>query len=729
MAVDGFWEKDYQLNDLRANSVVSDVPVVGFKIYATRDKENYKENGYVVNKSVYLKQTGGEVLFYDGEENKFFNFSLPLIKSGESATSATEGFVSFYPQILNDDEYLKQMFGNISSLQTLSTVETFYYVVAAVDALKQESIINYILPVTYDFRLAAEFQEGTTPVLINSGFTSVTVNEKTGYLFHGQTDIFDWITFEWYPAFNKNDYLLNPSNYEEINGNYYLKADKDDPNNYTLYKWINGEYRSKRLIVDNDFKATTDTSLGKEVKKYIAKYAMNLKDSKVSEYFNLTLMPSYIDKYKEEKMATPIETLNSIKENNEIVYFHLSRFIPMEISIDSSKIHRTDQTEFIVELNTNNWGILTGEGINSISSKMILRNSSIVADDGNAEKEILSNKQGSFELEVTPTYGVDQIVYDFKGHASKIYDNMPFSSETIITITINRFSEKDYTISKSGTSSITTTYNYYIPANFSTLSLRKNKVGINYSNLTNTEEALYVVAKDRIDSGNDIGNVAVYGDTYPHVFSIQGNLQTKMPNFNKDTGMHIDDSLNVASIYMGFYTLTSKNDDDDEELLKDNPIGMPYRVGSFGMEEGYPYFVYKGKYYGDKTLTTVKINENETKNIQKRFNNKDYFEKVSIADLPIPVGTIVMFPKLPITENYTENDVPKQRLSNTMLHEFARTWFVCNGDYELNPKSHGQLIKHLYGEGGTPNADGLYQVPDLEPTGLSDYCYIIKGDA
>lgn len=712
-ANNNIWEKDYQLNDLRANNIVSDVPVIGFKIYATKDLENYKEKGSIVNISNYLKQTNGEVSFHS---DKFFEFSLPLIKSEEtSATSSTEGFVGFYPQILNDDSYLKQMFGNISSLQTLSTVETFYYVVAAIDALKQESIINYILPVTYDFRLAAEFQEGTTPVLINSGFTSITINEKTGYLFYGQTDAFDWITFEWYPAFNKNDYLLNPSNYEEVNGIYYLKPEAEDKNNYTLYKWINGEYRSKKLIVDTDFKAVTDESLGVGVKKYIAKYAMNLKDNKVSEYFNLTLMPSYVDKYKEEKMATPTENLNPIKEDNKIVYFHLSRFIPMEISIDPNKITRTNQTEFIVNLNANDWGILTGEEINNISSKMILRNSSIKADNGDALQGILSNNQGSFELEVTPTYGADQIVYDFKGHASKIYDNMPFSSETIITIIINRFSEKDYTISKSGTSSITTTYNYYIPANFSTLSLRKNKVGINYSNLTNTEEALYVVAKDRIDSGNDEGNVAVYGNTYPHVFSIQGNLDTKMPSFSKETGKALD-TLQEASIYMGFYTV--------------NDESKPYRVGSFGIEEGQPYFVYKGKYYSDTT-----IGDN---NCEKCYDNKDYFEKISIRNLPVPPGTMVLYPKINI---------------NSLIN-LNTTWYVCDGTQTVTLRNNANLIKAIFPKTEWEGKLETYAftIPRKEPVGkistepiynengttitgyiekdiADEYCYIIKGDA
>lgn len=712
-ANNNIWEKDYQLSDLRANNVVSNVPVIGFKIYVTKDLENYKEKGSIVNISNYLKQTNGEVSFHS---DKFFEFSLPLIKSEEtSATSSTEGFVGFYPQILNDDNYLKQMLGNISSLQTLSTVETFYYVVAAIDALKQESIINYILPVTYDFRLAAEFQEGTTPVLINSGFTSITINEKTGYLFYGQTDAFDWITFEWYPAFNKNDYLLNPSNYEEVNGIYYLKPEAEDKNNYTLYKWINGEYRSKKLIMDTDFKAVTDESLGVGVKKYIAKYAMNLKDNKVSEYFNLTLMPSYVDKYKEEKMATPTENLNPIKEDNKIVYFHLSRFIPMEISIDPNKITRTNQTEFIVNLNANDWGILTGEGINNISSKMILRNSSIKADSGNALQGILSNNQGSFELEVTPTYGADQIVYDFEGHASKIYDNMPFSSETIITITINRFSEKDYTISKSGTSSITTTYNYYIPANFSTLSLRKNKVGINYSNLTNTEEALYVVAKDRIDSGNDEGNVAVYGNTYPHVFSIQGNLDTKMPSFSKETGKALD-TLQEASIYMGFYTVNNES--------------KPYRVGSFGIEEGQPYFVYKGKYYSDTA-----IGKN---NCEKCYDNKDYFEKISIRNLPVPPGTMVLYPKI----------------NKNSLINLNTTWYVCDGTQTVTLRNNANLIKAIFSKTEWEGKSETYEftIPRREPVGkvstepiynengttitgytekdiADEYCYIIKGDA
>lgn len=699
-AIDGFWSKDYQLTDLRANSVISSVPVIGFKIYATKDLENYKENGSIVNIPNYLKQTNGTVNF---NTDGFFEISLPLLSSGdEAATSTTNNFVGFYPQILNDDGYLKQLFGGISSLQTLSTVENFYYVIAAIDALKQESIVNYILSVTYDFRLAAEFQEGTTPILNNPGFTSVTIKEKTGYLFYGQTDVYDWITFEWYPAFNKNDYLLNPDHYEQIDGIYYLKEGEEylDPNSYTLYKWINGEYRSKKLT-NNDFKTEIVTISGKNVKKYKAKYAMNLKDTKVSEYFNLTLMPSYIDQYKEEKMATPLETINPITENNQTVYFYLSRFIPMGVTINSDGIKRAEQTDFIVNLNINDWGVLIGDGINKISSKMTLKNSSIKKYTGS--ENVLSNEQGSFELEITPTYGTEQIVYDFIGHVSKIYDNMPFSSETTIVVTIDRYLENDYIISKSGTSSVITTYNYYIPANFSTLSLRKNKVGINYSNLTNTEEALYIVAKDRIDSGNDSGNVAIYGNTYPHVFSIQGNPQTKMPDFNKYSGEALTGSLTEVSTYMGFYTVNENNE--------------PYRVGSFGMEKGEPYFVYKGKYYSDSG-----IGQNS---VEKRYDNKDYFEKISLINLPVPPGTIVLFPCARISNS-------NGKLNQSLLTAINKTWFICDGETTLYPRNNANLIKAIYGETAIENPpEEGFKVPELYPEEklAKTYCYIIKGDA
>ena len=357
---------------------------------------------------------------------------------------------------------------------------------------------------------------------------------------------------------------------------------------------------------------------------------------------------------------------------------------------------------------------------------MILRNSSIKADNGDALQGILSNNQGSFELEVTPTYGADQIVYDFKGHASKIYDNMPFSSETIITITINRFSEKDYTISKSGTSSITTTYNYYIPANFSTLSLRKNKVGINYSNLTNTEEALYVVAKDRIDSGNDVGNVAVYGNTYPHVFSIQGNLDTKMPSFSKETGEALQ-TLQEASIYMGFYTV--------------NDESKPYRVGSFGIEEGQPYFVYKGKYYSDTA-----IGKN---NCEKCYDNKDYFEKISIRNLPVPPGTMVLYPRKNLEEKVNGQTI----LSQNNLNLINPTWYICDGHQTVTLKTDANLIKAIFlrTEWEGKSETYAFTIPFREPAGKvstepiynqdgliigyqeknlrDEYCYIIKGDA
>ena len=714
--------EDYQLKDLRADNVISDVPVVGFKIYATKDKDDYK-NGQIVNVDGYLKQTDGIVTF----EDDFYKISGSLIPSGEiSAEETTPGFVGFYPQILNDDEnyYLRQLFfGNTTtSLKTLSTNEIFYYVITAIDALKQESK-GYILEVKYDFRLAAKFQD--SPILRNNSFSEITVNQKTGYLFYGQTeDGADWIIFEWYPAFNQNDYLANPDNYffYENENKYYLKySEKNrDPNFYTLYKWIdNGKVYSKKLI-NTDYTIEIETKGGVSVQKYVGKYQMNLKDINVDEFFNLTLMPSYIDSYNEEKMDTPRKNLYPISEvisgTNKTVNFYLSCLVPASINYYSNE--RKQGEKFSVTLKINNWGFSDDARISGKTAVMKLNNSSLA--DGYIEKNLVIDDEYESKL----------LVFDLaeqKEQLGLIYDKMPFSTVTTVKIIATRSLVSNYTYT-TGTSTVITTFNYYLPANFSTLSLRKNKVGINYSDLTNVEEALYVVAKDRIDSGNDVGNVAVYGNTYPHVFSIQGNLDTKMPSFSKETGEALN-TLQEASIYMGFYTV--------------NDESKPYRVGSFGIEEGQPYFVYKGKYYSDTT-----IGQN---NCEKCYDNKDYFEKISIRNLPVPPGTMVLYPRKNLEE---ENDDGQVFLSQNNLKLINPTWYICDGNQTVTLKTDANLIKAIFPKTeweGKLETDA-FTIPFREPVGkfstgepiynndgqiigyqeinLSDeYCYIIKGDA
>lgn len=693
--------EDYQLKDLRADNVISNVPVVGFKIYATKDKNDYK-NGQIVNVDGYLKQTNGTVTFEDG----FYKISDSLIPSGnQSAEETTPGFVEFYPQILDDKDYLRQLFfGNTStSLKTLSTNETFYYVITAIDALKQESK-GYVLEVKYDFRLAAKFQD--SPILRNNGFSEVTVNQKTGYLFYGQTeDDADWIIFEWYPAFNQNDYLANPDNYIFYNNKYYLKYSEEnyDPNFYTLYKWIdNGKVYSKKLI-NTDYITEIETIEGVSVQKYVGKYQMNLKDINVDEFFNLTLMPSYIDSYNEEKMDTPRKDLypisEIINEKSEAINFYLSCLVPASINYKSNE--RKQGEEFKITLEIKNWGFSDDERISEKTAVMKLNNSSLT--NGYIEKNLVIDDEYESKL----------LVFDLAEQLGSIYDNMPFSTVTTVKIIATRSLVSNYTYT-TGTSTIVTIFNYYLPANFSTLSLRKNKVGINYSDLTNVEEALYVVAKDRIDSGNDIGNVAVYDNTYPHVFSIQGNLDTKMPSFSKESGEALS-TLQEASIYMGFYTV--------------NDESKPYRVGSFGIEEGQPYFVYKGKYYSD---TTVGKN-----NCEKCYDNKDYFEKISIRNLPVPPGTMVLYPKINIDS----------------LVNLNTTWYVCDGTQTVTLRNNANLIKAIFPKTEWEGKSEIYEfvIPQREPVGkvsigsiynedgqiigsqeinLSDeYCYIIKGDA
>ena len=694
--------EDYQLKDLRADNVISDVPVVGFKIYATKDKNDYK-NGQIVNVNGYLKQTNGTVTFEDG----FYKISGSLIPSGnQSAEEDTPGFVGFYPKILDDKNYLRQLFfGNTStSLKTLSTNETFYYVITAIDALKQESK-GYALEVKYDFRLAAKFQE--SPILINNSFSKVTVNQKTGYLFYGQTeDGADWIIFEWYPAFNQNDYLANPDNYILHNNKYYLKYSENnlDPNFYTLYKWVdNGKVYSKKLI-NSDYTTKIEIIEEVPVQKYIGKYQMNLKDINVDEFFNLTLMPSYIDSYNEEKMDTPKNNLYPIRGSGsgETINFYLSRLVPASINYDSNE--RKQGEKFKITLKINNWGFSNDKRILSKTAIMKLNNSSLT--NGYIEKNLNINDEYESKLLVFDLAGPEQL--------GSIFDNMPFSTVTTVKMIATRSLVSNYTYT-TGTSTIVTIFNYYLPANFSTLSLRKNKVGINYSDLTNVEEALYVVAKDRIDSGNDVGNVAVYGNTYPHVFSIQGNLDTKMPSFSKETGEALT-TLQEASIYMGFYTVNNES--------------KPYRVGSFGIEEGQPYFVYKGKYYSDTA-----IGKN---NCEKCYDNKDYFEKISIRNLPVPPGTMVLYPKINI---------------NSLIN-LNTTWYVCDGTQTVTLRNNANLIKAIFPKTeweGKLETDAFI-IPFREPVGKvstgepiynedgqiighqeidlrDEYCYIIKGDA
>lgn len=706
--------EDYQLKDLRADNVISDVPVVGFKIYATKDKNDYK-NGQIVNVDGYLKQTNGTVTFEDG----FYKISGSLIPSGnQSAEEDTPGFVGFYPKILDDKNYLRQLFfGNTStSLKTLSTNETFYYVITAIDALKQESK-GYVLEVKYDFRLAAKFQD--SPILINNNFSEVTVNQKTGYLFYGQTeDGADWIIFEWYPAFNQNDYLANPDNYILHNNKYYLKySEKNlDPNFYTLYKWVdNGKVYSKKLI-NTDYTTEIETIDGVSVQKYVGKYQMNLKDINVDEFFNLTLMPSYIDSYNEEKMDTPRKDLYPIRGSGsgETINFYLSRLVPASINYDSNE--RKQGEKFKITLKINNWGFSNDKRILSKTAIMKLNNSSLT--NGYIEKNLNINDEYESKLLVFDLAGPEQL--------GSIFDNMPFSTVTIVKMIATRSLVSNYTYT-TGTSTIVTIFNYYLPANFSTLSLRKNKVGINYSDLTNVEEALYVVAKDRIDSGNDVGNVAVYGNTYPHVFSIQGNLDTKMPSFSKETGKALD-TLQEASIYMGFYTV--------------NDESKPYRVGSFGIEEGQPYFVYKGKYYSDTT-----IGQN---NCEKCYDNKDYFEKISIRNLPVPPGTMVLYPRKNLEEEVNGQVI----LSQNNLKLINPTWYICDGNQTVKLENNANLIKAIFLKTEWEGKPETYEftIPRREPVGKisteepiynndgqiigyqeinlsKKYCYIIKGDA
>lgn len=689
--------EDYKLTNLQARTI-SDIPIAGFKIYATKNIEDYR-NGKLVNSNEVLKLDNNYINFNNEENFKFYQFNNFLVDSD------FDDILSFESEILKNPQYLKDLLNEGKSLSLLNNLQTFYYVFIAINALKQESDEIYYFEVNYDFQLTAELLS-SPQLIINPDFKK---DSSGRYLFHNRNkylennktvEEYDWITFKWYPAFNKNDYLIAEGKLEnKYDENHYLLPGKMDPNVYTLCKKINNNIYTKRLIPNIDYIEEEEDGR----RYYLGRYALSLKDEKIDEAFTLSLKPGYIDSTNSLKEGKEFYFKDS---GNESVNFFLSRFIPPSIRLEEIKREKTPVKKFEVILQVSDWG-----GHENYEENEFISNSTI---------NINNVDLGDLEITKNNVYGDNILNFDFSEN-DEILDKMAFNAIVTTEVFVDRFLIEGYEIKKSQ-SKITSTYNFYIPAFFSTLSLRKNKVGINYSNMTNIEEALYVVAKDRVDSANigeDI-NIAVYGDVgetgtetfYPHIFSIQGNKNTKMPNFSKETGISLN-ALNDNSVYMGFYTV--KED------------GTPYRVGSFGMEKGYPYFVYKGKYYdkiSDKDKTTV--SGDTPGDIEKGYNNKNFFEKISIADMPVPPGTLALYAR-----NGIEVDGKPNQLS---LEKINKTWFLCDGSVRVNLKNNANLIKAFFEKTEWENAseEDEFIIPEIVPPTeeISKwFCYIIKGDA
>lgn len=685
--------EDYKLTNLQARTV-SDIPIAGFKIYATKNIEDYR-NGKLVNSNEVLKLNNDYINFNDEENFEFYQFNNFLVDSD------FDDILSFESEILENPQYLKDLLNEGKSLSLLNNLQTFYYVFIAINALKQESDEIYYFEVNYDFQLTAELLS-SPQLIINPDFKK---DSSGRYLFHNRNkylennktvEEYDWITFKWYPAFNKNDYLIAEGKY---NKDHYLLPGEMDPNVYTLCKKINNNIYTKRLIPNIDYIEEEEDGR----RYYLGRYALSLKDEKIDEVFTLSLKPGYIDSTNSLKEGKEFYFKDS---ENESVNFFLSRFIPPSIRLEEIKREKTPVKKFEVILEVSDWG-----GHENYEENEFISNSTI---------SINNVDLGDLEITKNNVYGDNTLNFDFSEN-EEILDKMAFNAVVTTEVFVDRFLIEGYEIKKSQ-SKITSTYNFYIPAFFSTLSLRKNKVGINYSNMTNIEEALYVVAKDRVDSANigeDI-NIAVYGSAdatgtetfYPHIFSIQGNKNTKMPNFSKETGISLN-ALNDNSVYMGFYTV--KED------------GTPYRVGSFGMEKGYPYFVYKGKYYDkisnrDKTTVSGDV----PGDIEKGYNNKNFFEKISIADMPVPPGTLALYAR-----NGIEVD---GRPNQLLLEKVNKTWFLCDGSVRVNLKNNANLIKAFFEKTEWENAseEDEFIIPKIDPPTeeISElFCYIIKGDA
>lgn len=681
---------DYEFNDLRVNKLIgSSAKIVGYRVYAIVGNDAAE-----LRAGIYQ---GGNAIAHSGNSGYF-----PLSDSVDSNSVVDDNNrIDFRANILSDSAELKTLLNGGESLETIATIKTLRYEIRAVDALKQESIDNISFEATYDFRIAAKLLDSVV-------FDSGVVNE----FYDESNNAKDYVIFDWYPAFHANQYLKSSELYhQEGEGNaakYYLKNAENDECKYTVYKWIdeNTSY-STALIKGVDYTVLSEVKGGQPIVKYRAKFPLKLQSPNNREIFTLTLVPHYVSEGI-MKTETPKKNLNPIKassEDNTGKLLTLKPFNPPSVSWIGCDRENGNFT-ITVKLNETD---TTG-----LTSKAKIENSSLdTAGHGLEVNGIISN----------PNY-----TYNFGTYASgtgqKIYDNMPFTATITTTRSITRKQVDNFNYLGVITDTVFSTLTRYISAVFATMSLRKNKVGVNISDMAEVEEALYVVAKDRVDSTASLDPFG--GSQYPHVMSLQGNTQTRMPKYDLVTGKAVTgEASTTPSVYIGFYGVDDNN--------------KPYRVGSFGIENGEPYFVFKGKYFADQNPS-----EDNT-GVQKRFNNKDYFEKISFSSLAHtapPVGTIATYPKARIT--VIQNN--ETTISQEKLQEYNPTWLLCDGR-QVSYSEYPNLAKALYGDNLDLDENGIvrngsnqiigFLLPNIKPyitdpsnMDCSDkYCYIIKGDA
>lgn len=626
---------DYQLNNIQATSL-SGVELYGYKVYI-----NLGESDIEVTEPILSQVDTGAT--FDSTNHIFIPTSFV------SPNDTTGNLVSLNLNVLSDPQYLYEAL-DISTLTTLDRIVNITYKITVVDTLKQESSTNsnVQLNAKYDFRIPSEMisspiinfsdyvvNSSYTPLIRNIIYTGSTFVENA-LCFHGQSSnnsnaIKDSIIFEWYPAFKATDKASNPTHYGLIGDKYYLLEGFTDPNIYYIFKWnfgssglITNTYRNLKLSIENnDYYSTVESktyinSNGETVTgnviKYIGRYSINLRNIEEDELCYLCLVPAYSTAGENDKISyTTFSSTNA--QLNHLCYNSSTTAVPIYIArfMNSTTlitgIDRTTDNNKYISFKINDYG--TSKKLNSITinqsnfsgygplSRMLIEfvllyqgvaveytsGQSIQTKDSNIDSTILD----SFKYESNFDLDIYTNLLDKNAYTAQLSTSI-YCQRSICTINNNVF------IITGTEDSLTNIITQYVAPTFGTLSLRKNKIGINKSALTNKEETLSIVAKDRCD---------VSGATsYPNIIGIYNNDFSKMPNYDgTNTVPEITSSSNRGG-YIGFY---------------DSEDGVDTWKGSLGFEQD-----------GNGYIVTSKI---ESGNI--------IYKKTKIGG--VPIGTVMMW--------------------------------------------------------------------------------------
>lgn len=626
---------DFKLINIQGMSV-DGIDLYGYKVWI-------EINGirHLIEESI-LSETKNESSF---DINNYIFIPSEFVPYGTTINN-DKNIVSLELDILSNPIYLRTLINNGNDLSLLDEIKTLKYIIKVVDILQQESEDSLYLEAKYDFRVPSEMvippiinfsnydiNNTYTPLIRNITYYGASYIEEA-LCFHGQAfnDVGDsisqkdWIVFEWYPAFKQS----NENDYYTINGIKYLKAECTDSHSYYLYKWnygntglVTNTFSSKKLT-SNDFYSIIETiTIGEEtynVTKYIGRYAINLKKLQEDELSYMSIIPAY-GSGEETKYSHAVFPSNggenSNPYNNKIMYngrvapIYIARFtypntlitgIDRTSTGDDKKIsfkvndYGTSKKLNSININENNfseYGPLTRL---KIEAKLLFQGTPVEYSSSNYilvkdSNEIIGENNPLLYYQYASEFGLE--IY---GSALKDKDAYIANLTTYIECKRSNVIFNGTTYILEGiTESISSTIEQYIAPAFGTLSLRKNKIGINKSALTRVEETLSIVGKDRCDKITDIANPNSFASSYKNIVGIYASDFSKMPQYNNDSIDLPISQNNLRGSYIGFYGTTQENE--------------PW-VGSIGFEEdGNGYIVTSEIINGERIYKKTKIGD------------------------------------------------------------------------------------------------------------------------